>query len=85
MVALVGNTKPCEQRRASVEPTQGSWKVSGLACALTDLQAPMTVTAQFAIASAIPVPSLKEGTLALLGLLAGVLGLWRLRRRGNAM
>ncbi|WP_156909470.1 IPTL-CTERM sorting domain-containing protein [Ottowia thiooxydans] len=45
----------------------------------------MTVTAQFAIASAIPVPSLKEGTLALLGLLAGVLGLWRLRRRGNAM
>ncbi|MET4575825.1 InlB B-repeat-containing protein [Ottowia thiooxydans] len=64
----------------------GCTSVSGNLCTLTDVQedAP-TVTARFAVAGAIAVPSLSEGMLALLCMLAGAFGVSRLRRARSAM
>ena len=47
-------------------------------CTLTNVTAPATVSASFA--AAVPVPTLSQWALALLGLLAAALGLRRLRR-----
>ena len=47
-------------------------------CQLTNVTAPATVSASFA--AAVPVPTLSQWALALLGLLAAALGLRRLRR-----